>query len=153
MRKGRRKTGLRMCICLAAVILAGTMLLHTQLKKTYSLPDSRSLVHLSAVPDGTYDGTEETQMYQVNVVVTVQEHGITDNHLLHQENGQGTPAKAMISTLLQANTSEVDEVSFVTVSSKVIRAAVRNVLNLGTMLPDEAAAADPSSTIAGTTPS
>lgn len=54
--------------------------------------------------------------------------------------------------MLQANTSEADEVSVVTVFSKVIRAAVRNVLNLGTMLPDEAAAADPSSTIVGTTP-
>ena len=54
--------------------------------------------------------------------------------------------------MLQANTSEADEVSVVTVFSKVIRAEVRNVLNLGTMLPDEAAAADPSSTIVGTTP-
>lgn len=120
--------------------------------KTYSLNDNRPVVHLSVVADGTYDGTDETPMYQVTVIVTVQEHGITDNHLLHQENGQGTPAKAMISAMLQANTSEVDEVSVVTVSSRVIRAAVRNVMNLGTMLPDEAATADPSSTIAGTTP-
>lgn len=121
--------------------------------KTYSLTDSRSLVLLSAVPDGTYDGTEETPFDYVTVMVTVQEHGITDIHLLHQANGQGIPAKAMISAMLQANTSEVDEVSVVTVSSRVIRAAVRNVLNLGTMLPDEAAAADPSLTIAGSTPS
>ena len=102
--------------------------------------------------DGNYDGTDETPMDRVTVIVTAQEHGITDHHLLHQENGQGTPAKAMISAMLQDNTSEVDEVSVVTVSSKVIRAAVRNVLNLGTMLPDEAAAVDPSSTISGTTP-
>ena len=120
--------------------------------KTYSLTDKRPVVHLSVVADGNYDGTDETPMDRVTVIVTAQEHGITDHHLLHQENGQGTPAKAMISAMLQDNTSEVDEVSVVTVSSKVIRAAVRNVLNLGTMLPDEAAAVDPSSTISGTTP-
>ena len=43
-------------------------------------------------------------------------------------------------------------VAVVTVSSKVIRATVRDALNQGTVHPDEAAAADPSSTIAGTTP-
>ena len=118
MRKEHRKTGLRMRLCIAS-----TMLLHT-IAKTYSLTDNRPVVHLSVVADGTYDGTDETPMDQVTVMLTAQEHGITDHHLLHQENGQGTPAKAMISAMLQDNTTEVNEVSVVTVSSKVIRAAV-----------------------------
>ena len=81
MRKGRRKTGLRMRIC-----LAGTMLLHT-IAKTYSLTANRPIVNLSVVTDGTYDGTDETPFDYVTVMVTVQGHRISDIQLIHNANG------------------------------------------------------------------
>lgn len=54
-----------------------------------------------------------------------------DIQLLRHENGKGAPAEAMLPEMLRQNTSEVDIVSGATMSSKAIRAAVRDALAKG----------------------
>lgn len=120
--------------------------------KTYTLLDCRPVIPLSAVADGIYEGTEETPLAKVTVQVTVQGQRIADIQLIRHENGQGTLAEAMLPTMLQANTSEVDDISGATMSSKVIWAAVRNALNEGTVHPDDDTVAVSSLEIDRTTP-
>ena len=65
------------------------------------------------------------------VVVTVKDHQITDIQLARHENGKGTPAESMIPEMIRQNTSEVDGITGATMSSKTIKAAVRNALAQG----------------------
>ena len=76
-------------------------------------------------------GKEETPLLRVEVNVTVKDKRIVDIALLRHENGKGEKAEEMIPEMIKNNTSEVDIVSGTTLSSKVIRAAVRNALSQG----------------------
>ena len=89
------------------------------------------MVALDHVADGTYEGTAETPLVKVSVAVTVENHTLKDIQLLRHENGKGAPAEAMLPEMLRQNTSEVDTVSGATMSSKAIRAAVRDALAKG----------------------
>ena len=51
--------------------------------------------------------------------------------LLEHENGRGTPAEAILSQMVQKQTTAVDAVSGATCSSKVIRKAVENAITAG----------------------
>ena len=93
--------------------------------------DSRPVVDINDVKDGVYFGKEETPLVSVEVNVTVKDKRIVDIALLRHENGKGEKAEAMIPEMIKYNTSEVDIVSGATLSSKVIRAAVRNALFQG----------------------
>lgn len=88
-------------------------------------------VNLSKVADGTYEGIEETSLVKVTVKVEVKDHKIQDIQLIRHENGKGKPAEAMIPEMVAQNTSEVDTISGATMSSKTIRAAVREALAIG----------------------
>ena len=93
--------------------------------------DSRPVVDINDVKDGVYFGKEETPLVSVEVNVTVKDKRIVDIALLKHENGKGEKAEEMIPEMIKNNTSEVDIVSGATLSSKVIRAAVRNALFQG----------------------
>ena len=93
--------------------------------------DSRPIVDINDVKDGVYFGKEETPLVSVEVNVTVKDKRIVDIALLRHENGKGEKAEEMIPEMIKNNTSEVDIVSGATLSSKVIRAAVRNALSQG----------------------
>lgn len=93
--------------------------------------DSRPIVDIKDVKDGVYFGKEETPLVSVEVNVTVKDKRIVDIALLRHENGKGEKAEEMIPEMIKNNTSEVDIVSGTTLSSKVIRAAVRNALSQG----------------------
>ena len=93
--------------------------------------DSRPIVDINDVKDGVYFGKEETPLVSVEVNVTVNDKRIIDIALLKHENGMGEKAEEMIPEMIKNNTSEVDIVSGATLSSKVIRAAVRNALFQG----------------------
>ena len=93
--------------------------------------DSRPVVDINDVKDGVYFGKEETPLVSAEVNVTVKDKRIVDIALLRHENGKGEKAEAMIPEMIKYNTSEVDIVSGATLSSKVIRAAVRNALFQG----------------------
>ena len=93
--------------------------------------DSRPIVDIKDVKDGVYFAKEETPLVSVEVNVTVKDKRIVDIALLRHENGKGEKAEEMIPEMIKNNTSEVDIVSGATLSSKVIRAAVRNALFQG----------------------
>ncbi|MCI6248324.1 FMN-binding protein [bacterium] len=93
--------------------------------------DAVPVTRISAVEDGIYEGEVETALVKVIVLVTVADHQIRDIQLTRHENGRGAPAEAMLAEMVRQNTSEVDTVSGATMSSKTIRAAVRNALAKG----------------------
>ncbi|MSU07018.1 FMN-binding protein [Spirochaetales bacterium NM-380-WT-3C1] len=93
--------------------------------------DSRPIIDINDVKDGVYFGKEVAPLVSVEVNVTVKDKRIVDIALLRHENGKGEKAEEMIPEMIKNNTSEVDIVSGATLSSKVIRAAVRNALLQG----------------------
>lgn len=114
------------------IIIAGIRLfMRYQIDQTYRRLDEVEIVDLSEVEDGIYEGIEETALVKVTVAVTVKDHQITDIQLIRHENGKGTPAEVMIPEMIRQNTSEVDGISGATMSSKTIKAAVRNALAQG----------------------
>ncbi|MDO4468017.1 MAG: FMN-binding protein [Bacillota bacterium] len=130
MKKGR-KVLLKWIIVLVVFIVGVKVFMNQQLVKTYQRLDAVNIADVSNVEDGTYEGIQETPLVKVTVEVSVKDHQITDIRLLRHENGNGAPAEAMIPVMIQKNTSEVDEVSGATMSSKTIKAAVRNALEKG----------------------
>ena len=118
--------------CVIVIAVGGIRLvMDRQVGKMYAQLDAVAVAAPDQVADGTYEGTAETPLVKVTVEVTVQKHALREIRLLRHENGQGAPAEAMLPEMLSRNTSEVDSVSGATLSSKAIRAAVRNALAKG----------------------
>lgn len=118
--------------CIIGVAVGGACLvMDKQAEKMYKQLDAVAVVAPEHVADGTYAGTAETPLVKVTVEVTVQDHTLREIKLLRHENGRGAPAEAMLPDMLNRNTSEVDSVSGATLSSKAIRAAVRDALAKG----------------------
>ena len=118
--------------CVIGIAVGGIgLLMDKQAGKMYAQLDAVAVVAPEQVADGIYEGTAETPLVKVTVEVTVQKHALREIRLLRHENGQGAPAEAMLPEMLSRNTSEVDSVSGATLSSKAIRAAVRNALAKG----------------------
>ena len=118
--------------CVIGIAVGGIRLvMDRQVGKMYAQLDAVAVAAPEQVADGTYEGTAETPLVKVTVEVTVQKHALREIRLLRHENGQGAPAEAMLPEMLSRNTSEVDTISGATLSSKAIRAAVRNALAKG----------------------
>lgn len=118
--------------CILGIAVCGLGLaMKKQVSRMYKQLDAATVVALDHVADGTYEGTAETPLVKVTVEVTVEDHTLKDIKLLRHENGKGAPAEAMLPEMLRQNTSEVDTVSGATMSSKAIRAAVRDALVKG----------------------
>lgn len=118
--------------CIIGIAVGGVRLvMDKQVRKMAAQLDAVAAVAPEQVADGTYEGAAETPLVKVTVEVTVQAHKLKDIQLLRHENGQGAPAEAMLPDMLSRNTSEVDTVSGATLSSKAIRAAVRDALAEG----------------------
>lgn len=90
---------------------------------------------LGNIPDGVYEGRCRTSVVNAGVLVTVQEHAMTEIELTSHDNGRGAPAKVILDRMLREQTTDVDVISGATCSSKVIRKAVENALAKG--LPEE----------------
>jgi uncharacterized protein with FMN-binding domain len=84
-------------------------------------------IDLSKVPDGTYTGSSEAVWVGATVEVTVNDHRITDIKLDHRH-GQGEAAEVITDHVLEAQSLQVDIISGVTSSSKVILKAIENAL-------------------------
>ena len=118
--------------CVIGLTIGGVRLaIDKQVTKMVAQMDAVAVVATEQVANGTYEGTAETPLVKVAVEVTVQDHALRKIRLLHHENGQGAPAEAMLPEMLSRNTSEVDTISGATLSSKAIRAAVRDALAKG----------------------
>ena len=118
--------------CIIGIAVCGIGLAMKKLvSRMYEQLDAAAVIAPDHVADGTYEGTAETPLVKVTVAVTVENHTLKDIKLLRHENGKGAPAEAMLPEMLRQNTSEVDTVSGATMSSKAIRAAVREALAKG----------------------
>ena len=120
------------CILALGLLAAGVgLVLSRQIRQTYQWLDAVPIIELSQVRDGVWEGEEETALVKATVQVTVKGHQIQEIQLTRHENGKGAPAEAMLPEMVRRNTSEVDTVSGATMSSKVIKAAVRSALAKG----------------------
>lgn len=130
----KKKTILLLCVVavIAILVIVAMSGMKNMVRSAYHELDRTPVTDLTDIADGTYEGSAETPLVKVTVKVTVADHEITDIELVRHENGQGESAERMIPEMVDANTSEVDGVSGATMSSKTIRAAVRNALAKGT---------------------
>ena len=126
-----KKAG-KILLVIAIFIVGVSMFMRYKIGQTYKRLDGVAIVNLSDVADGVYEGIEETALVKATVKVEVENHRIKDIQLIRHENGKGKPAEAMIPEMIRQNTSEVDAVSGATMSSKTIRAAVREAMVKGT---------------------
>ncbi len=118
--------------CILGIAVCGLgLVIKKQVSRMYEQLDAAAVIAPDHVADGTYEGTAETPLVKVTVAVTVENHTLKDIQLLRHENGKGAPAEAMLPEMLSKNTSEVDTVSGATMSSKAIRAVVRDALAKG----------------------
>ena len=88
-------------------------------------------VHLKFLCYGVYNGHSETDLVKVDVRVTVADGRIEDIEILKHECGKGHPADVIVSDMIKDNTVDVDAVSGATMSSEVIKDAVRDALRSG----------------------
>ena len=91
----------------------------------------RSEVDVSQVKDGIYEGRSETDMVKVDVRVTVSNGDISDIEIVRHECGKGKIAHVIVEDMIEKDDVEVDAVSGATISSEVIKDAVRNALRKG----------------------
>ena len=91
----------------------------------------KSVVDVSQVKDGVYEGHSETDMVKVDVKVTVSNGDISEIEILRHECGKGKIANAIVDDIVDKEDVEVDAVSGATFSSEVIKDAVRNALRKG----------------------
>ncbi len=114
-------------IAFAVLIISAFMMAKVRMSNQVEAFD-RSEVDISKVADGIYDGQSETELVKVEVRVTVSDGEIKDIEILKHECGKGRPANAIVNDMIEKNDIEVDTVSGATMSSEVIKDAVRNAL-------------------------
>ncbi len=85
-------------------------------------------VNVAYIKDEVYEGSSETTLVKVQVRVTVSNGQIDNIEILKHECGKGMPANAIVEDMVSKNDIEVDTISGATVSSEVIKDAVRNAL-------------------------
>ena len=87
-----------------------------------------SNVDLSQVADGVHRGTCDVGVVVATVDVTVADGVITAISIVRHDNGKGSPAESIITTVLTEQSLEVDVVAGATYSSRVILKAIENAL-------------------------
>lgn len=85
-------------------------------------------IDLETLADGTYTGSYSAFPVKVTVVVSIEDHRITDIAITQHDNGQGKPAEIILDDVIDAQSIEVDVISGATYSSKVILLAIREAL-------------------------
>jgi uncharacterized protein with FMN-binding domain len=113
-----------------AVILGGVLIVSSRMISQVNSFD-RSPIDVGQVADGVYTGRSETDMVKVEVSVTVSGGVISDIEILKHECGKGHPADIIVNDMITNNAPDVDAVSGATMSSEVIKDAVRNALRSG----------------------
>lgn len=108
----------------AVKVIAGNMESNLEALKSAEITP----VDLELTEDGTYFGSYSVLPISVEVNVTIKDHAISNIELIKHTNGQGKPAEAILETVLEAQTLQVDSVSGATYSSKVILMAIENAL-------------------------
>ena len=114
----------------AIIIISAVIIVSNRMIGQVSAFD-RSIIDISQVADGVYYGHSETDLVKVEVSVTVSDGMIRDIEILKHECGKGLPANEIVNDMIKINDVEVDAVTGATMSSEVIKDAVRNALRSG----------------------
>ena len=85
----------------------------------------------SNVKDGTYIGEYDAGYIYARVAVGVNNGQIVTINILEHDNERGTPAEAIVDSIVEQQNTQVDAVSSATNSSLVIEKAVENALEKG----------------------
>lgn len=93
------------------------------------LTEEVDTVNLSQIDDGSYTGKASTFPIEVEVLVEVSNHKITNIDLVKHVNGQGNDASKIIDQIIEQNSIDVDVISGATYSSHVILNAISDALN------------------------
>lgn len=115
----------------AAALLAGALLLFwaagaLALRSARRLPVTTP--DLAGLPDGCYTGEAAVLPVHVQVEVDVQDHRMASVRILEHACGLGQPAEALVQTVLERQSLDLDAVSGATVSSKCLLKAIENAL-------------------------
>ena len=121
------KTVLTIVIIFALVVIFTVTVVIIRMNNQVKAFDKTN-IDLSQVADGVYDGHSETDLVKVDVRVTVSDGIIKNIEILKHECGKGRPAEVIINDMIEKNDIEVDAVSSATISSEVIKDAVRDAL-------------------------
>ncbi|RJX25050.1 MAG: FMN-binding protein [Acholeplasma sp.] len=121
-------------ILILLVILTGFIIAGSQLIKkmnadlerlnTVELED----IDLSTLEDGTYTGTYQAFPIDVEVIVTIDDHRITEIEITKHINGQGSEGEMVILDVIDTQSLDVDLITGATYSSKVILLAIEDAL-------------------------
>ncbi len=85
-------------------------------------------VNLADIPDGEYTGAYDCWRWSNTVVVTVQDHQITEIESVKGPNGRDSIREDLTGRIVDAQSPEVDAVSGATADSKAFLKAVENAL-------------------------
>ena len=124
------KTLLAIVIVIAVIIISAVAIVCVRMSGQVKAFD-KSGIDLSHVADGVYNGHSETDLVKVDVRVTVANGNIEDIEILKHECGKGHPADVIVNDMIKDDTVDVDAVSGATMSSEVIKDAVRDALRSG----------------------
>ena len=123
----------KILITLAVVtVLSGGLFLAVAVREYREINAiDKSPVNISDVADGIYEGSFETTLVKARVRVTVNRGRIEGVEILEHQCGKGRPANVIADEMTKENKIDVDAISGATVSSEVIKAAVRDALRNG----------------------
>lgn len=114
-------------VCLFVIISLVKAKLEANLEKL--AVSAISEVDLSKISDGFYSGGYKAFPIAAEVEVEVSNHSIAAVRLKKHNNGQGAPAEAILSKVVEAQSLQVDTIAGATYSSKVILKAIEAALN------------------------
>ena len=83
---------------------------------------------LSKIADGKYQGNSKVGPVKVTLDVTIQGNAMTSIQIIKHRNGRGGKAEAIVPTIIEKQSLDVDVISGASASSKAILQAVENAL-------------------------
>lgn len=123
--------GIAAAVLLVGLVVGGKYTLDLMYYKE-SMPKVKiGTIDVSAIEDGTYEGSYDARVISATVSVTVKDGKITDIKLLEHKNDKGVSAETIVNEILKEQSLDVDVVSGATNSSKTILKAVENALTSG----------------------
>lgn len=88
-------------------------------------------VDIGAIKDGVYTDSAENGIVNVTVSVEVYNGSIVDVTILEHDNLLGKPAEAIVESIIEQQSLDVDAITSATYSSDTIRKAIENALRQG----------------------
>lgn len=113
-------------IAVLSAVCIGAYRMNKYMKQVRSLPINR--VDLTAINDGTYNGTFDLQLVKTVVDVTIANHRIAKIDIIEHENGRGKKAESIIDSVIARQQVDVDVIAGATASSKALLKAIEIAL-------------------------